>query len=434
MSPRRQAIVSLPESDGRPASRPAGLGNTAAIRDSSGLQAVIYLDNNATTRIHPAVRDAMLPWLSEEGYGNPSAGYRFGKAARQAVDRAREQVAALIDADPEEIVFTSGGTESNNTALLSALRTYPDRRRLVTSTVEHSAVENPCAFFDETGYHLRRNPVDASGRLDLDALRDAITPGETAIVSVIWANNETGVLSPVAEAAAIAREAGALFHTDAVQAVGKLPVSVRVAGVDLLSLSGHKFHAPKGIGALYVSRRIRFAPMLLGGGQEGGRRSGTENVAGIVALGAAAELMRGHLADGLTGRLEMLRDRFEAGVRAAVDGVEVNGDASPGARVTNTSNLYFPGVDGEGLLILLDEAGVCCSPGSACGSGSVKPSRVLKAMGHSTARARGSVRFSVSLFTTGEEIDAAVAAVAKAVGKLRVVMPTGGSRVVSRSR
>lgn len=395
---------------------------------------MIYLDNNATTRIHPRVREAMLPWLSESGYGNPSAGYRFGKAARRAVDEARARVAALIGAAPEEIVFTSGGTESNNTALMSALRTWPERRRIVTSATEHSAIENPCAYFESTGCEVRRLPVDPRGRLDPEALREALAPGETAILSLIWANNETGMLFPVAEAAALAREAGVLFHTDAVQAVGKHPVSVRDPGIALLSLSGHKLHAPKGVGALYVSRHVRFAPLLLGGGQEGDRRSGTENVASIVALGEAAELMREALADGLAARLEGLRDRFEAGVRAAVEGVEVNGDPAPGARLTNTSNLYFPGVDGEGLLILLDEAGVCCSPGSACGSGSVKPSRVIRAMGHSAERARSSVRFSFSLFDTEAEVDAAVAAVAKAAGKLRVVMPRAGGRVVGRAR
>ncbi len=395
---------------------------------------VIYLDNNATTRVHPEVLEAMLPWLGADGYGNPSAGYRFGQRARRAVDTAREQVAALIDAAPEEIVFTSCGTESNNTALMSALRVHPDRRIIVTSTAEHSAIEKPCAYFESTGYDVRRNPVDSLGRLDLDALRASVTPGETAILSLIWANNETGMLSPVAEAAAIAAESGALFHTDAVQAVGKHPVSVRDAGISLLSLSGHKLHAPKGVGALFVSRHIRFEPQLLGGGQEDGRRSGTENVAGIVGLGRAAELASQALAEGVTEKLGQLRDRFERGVLAAIDGVEVNGDAGdPAARLTNTSNLYFPGVDGEGLLILLDEAGVCCSPGSACGSGSVTPSRVIKAMGHSTERARSSVRFSVSRFTTEPEIDAAVEAVAKAVGKLRVVFPKSGGRVIRRS-
>ncbi len=394
---------------------------------------MIYLDNNATTQVHPEVREAMLSWLGEDGYGNPSAGYRFGKKARKAIDEARARVAALIDAEPGEIVFTSCGTESNNTALMSALRCYPDRRRIVTSTAEHSAIENPCAFFESTGYDVRRTPVDSLGRLDLDALREAVIPGETAVVSLIWANNETGMLTPVAEAAAIAAEAGALFHTDAVQAIGKHPVRVRDLGIAMLSMSGHKLHAPKGVGALFVSRHARFEPLLHGGDQEEGRRSGTENVAGIVGLGKAAELMGRALADGHAERLGALRDRFETGVLDAVEGVEVNGDReSPEARLTNTTNLYFPGVDGEGLLILLDEAGVCCSPGSACGTGAVTPSRVIRAMGHSSERARSSVRFSVSRFNTEAEIDEAIAAVARAVGKLRVVMPRSGGRVISR--
>lgn len=396
---------------------------------------MIYLDNNATTQVHPEVREAMLPWLGAEGYGNPSAGYRFGKAARQAIETAREQVAALIDAEPMEIVFTSCGTESNNTALASALRSYPDRRRLVTSTAEHSAIENPCAFYDSIGYEVRRTPVDGLGRLDLEALAESLSPaGETAVLSLIWANNETGMLFPVAEAAALAAEVGALFHTDAVQAVGKHPVSVRDSGIAMLSLSGHKLHAPKGVGALFVSRHARFEPLLFGGEQEDGRRSGTENVASIVGLGAAAEMMGRAREEGLESALRKLRDRFETGILAAVEGVEVNGDRSdPDARITNTSNLHFPGVDGEGLLILLDEAGVCCSPGSACGSGAVTPSRVIKAMGHSSERARSSVRFSVSQFNNEAEIDEAIGAIEKAVSKLRVVLPKGRGRVITRS-
>lgn len=387
---------------------------------------MVYLDNNATTAIHPAVREAMLPWLTDR-YGNPSAGYRLGKESRRAIDHAREQVAALIDCEPGEIVFTGCGTESINTALMSALRCYPGRKSLLASTVEHSAVFEPCLFFESTGYDVRLNPVDSEGFIDPAAWRESLQPGETAIASLIWANNETGVLSPVVEAAEAARDAGVLFHTDAVQAVGKIPISVRGAAIDMLSISGHKLHAPKGVGALFVSRRVRFQPLLFGGGQESGRRSGTENVAGIVGLGRAAELMREALAQGLSERLRALRDRFENAVCEKVEGVEINGHREK--RLPNTSNLHFPGVDGEGLLILLDEAGVCCSPGSACSTGAVKPSRILKAMGQTSARARGSVRFSVSQFTTEEEIDRAAAVVAEAVGKLRVILPKGGGRV-----
>ncbi|MCB1233287.1 MAG: aminotransferase class V-fold PLP-dependent enzyme, partial [Verrucomicrobiae bacterium] len=323
--------------------------------------------------------------------------------------------------------------ESNNTALISALRCYPERRIIVTSTAEHSAIENPCQFFESTGYDVRRNPVDLAGRFDLDAFRESLVPGETAISSLIWANNETGMLSPIHEAATMAAEAGTLFHTDAVQTVGKHPINVRDSGISLLSLSGHKLHAPKGVGALYVNRNIRFTPLLFGGGQEDDRRSGTENVAGIVGLGKAAELARQALAEGLPNRLRHLRDRFEKGILESIEGVEVNGDSNDSeSRLTNTSNLHFPGVDGEGLLILLDEAGVCCSPGSACSTGAVKPSRVIKAMGHSSERARSSVRFSLSRDTTETEIDEAVTIVAKAVGKLRVIMPRGSGRVISR--
>lgn len=379
---------------------------------------MIYLDNNATTRVAPEVLEAMLPWFSER-YGNPSAGYRFGREARKAVEHARGQVAALIGADPGEIVFTSGGTESNNTAIRSALALQPDRRGIVTSTVEHSAIEEVVKDLDQRGYGVRFNPVDPLGRLDLDAWREHLSKDDVALATLMWANNETGVISPLAEAAAIAAEHGAYFHTDAVQAVGKIPVAVDELPLHTLSISAHKLHGPKGVGALWVNRRSRFVPEMLGGGQENERRSGTENVPGIVGLGVAAELAGKALAD--HDKIAALRDRFENLVIAALPEVEINGD--PENRVPNTSNLHFPGVDGEGLLILLDEAGVCCSPGSACSTGQVKPSRIVRAMGHSSARARSSVRFSLSRFTTAEEIDIAASAVVRAVGKLRVVLP-----------
>ena len=378
---------------------------------------MIYLDNNATTRPAREVIEAMRPWL-EEAYGNPSAGYRFGREARRAVDLARGQVAALIGAEVEEIVFTSGGTESNNTAIRSALALRPDHRAILTSTVEHSAVEEIVKFHAATGYEARYNPVDSLGHLDLEAWKANLAKGGVGHASLIWANNETGVVSPLAEAFALAAEHDVYCHSDAVQAVGKIPVRVDELPLHALSLSAHKLHGPKGIGALWLSRRARFLPQTLGGGQEDARRSGTENVPAIVGFGVAAELA----AQALDSRraLAVLRDRFERGVIVALPDVAINGD--PERRLPNTSNLYFPGVDGEGLLILLDEAGVCCSPGSACSTGQVKPSRIVRAMGHSNARARASVRFSLSRFTTVEEIDAAVAAVVKAVGKLRVVL------------
>lgn len=390
---------------------------------------MIYLDNNATTQTAPEVIEAMLPWLGER-YGNPSGGYRFGKEARRAVNLAREQVAALLGAVPEEVVFTSGGTESNNTALRSALSLKPDSRTILSSAVEHSAVEEVLKFYRARGYDVRLNPVDSLGRLDLDAWGQVLAEGDVALASLIWANNETGVFSPVEEAAEMAAEHGVYFHTDAVQAVGKCQVDVKSLPVQALSLSAHKLHGPKGIGALYLNRHTRFEPQTLGGGQENERRSGTENVPGIVGFGVAAELAGRYLA--ATEAVGRMRNEFERGVIAALPDVVVNGDS--GNRLENTSNLYFPGVDGEGLLILLDEAGVCCSPGSACSTGAVQPSRIVRAMGHSAARARSSVRFSVSRFTTSGEIEEAVNAVVRAVGKLRVVMPSGGGRVVSGSR
>lgn len=395
---------------------------------------MIYLDNNATTRLAPEARDAMLPWLGDD-YGNPSAGYRFGRAARKAVDEARERVAALIGAQPDEIVFTSGGTESNNTAIRSAIALRPDRKVLVTSTVEHSAIEEVFRMFDQTGrcptgLDSRLNPVDSLGQLDLDQWRKNLAGDEAILAALIWANNETGVFSPIVEAAAIAAERDVIFHTDAVQAVGKISIDVSELPIHTLSMSAHKLHGPKGVGALFVNSRMRFRPLMIGGGQENERRSGTENVPGIVGFGVAAELAASHFSE--TALLADLRDTFERGVLDEIEGVEINGD--PDNRLPNTSNLYFPGVDGEGMLILLDEAGVCCSPGSACSTGDVKPSRIVKAMGHSPARARSSVRFSFSRFNTRDEVAEAVSAVKKAVDKLRVVMPTGGSRVVGASQ
>ena len=390
---------------------------------------MIYLDNNATTQVAPEVREAMWPWLGEH-YGNPSGGYRFGKAAKKAITLAREQVAALIGAQAEEIVFTSGGTESNNTALRSAIALRPDRKKLLTSTVEHSAVHEVALALDSTGYEVRLNPVDSGGKLELEAWRESLQDDTVAVASLIWANNETGVLSPVAAAAAMAAEKDVYFHSDAVQAVGKIPLRVTDFPLHALSLSAHKFHGPKGVGALYLNRHARFHPEILGGGQENERRSGTENVPGIVGMGVAAELALAAMET--TAALTSLRDEFERQVLAALPGVEIHGAESE--RLPNTANLYFPGIDGEGLLILLDEAGICWSPGSACSTGAVQPSRIIKAMGYSSSRARSSVRFSFSRLSRAEEIPAAVAAIEKAVGKLKVVMPSGGSRVVGPGR
>lgn len=376
---------------------------------------MIYFDNNATTQLDPAVREAMEPWLRDE-YGNPSAGYRFGKKARRAIEEARGQVASLIGADPEEILFTSGGTESNNTALFSATRARPERRKLLASTVEHSAIHQPLVFFQQFGYESVFCPVGWDGLLDLGEWKRHLSGGDAAFAALIWANNETGVLSPVVAAAEMAREAGVYFHADAVQAAGKIPLSVDAAPIHSLSLSAHKFHGPKGMGALYINRHTRFVPLLHGGGQEHERRSGTENVAGIVGMGAAAELAQRRLAE--SAAIAALRDRFEQGVIAAFPGVEINGCREQ--RLPNTTNLYFPGIDGEGLLILLDDGGLCCSPGSACSTGSVQPSRILKAMGQSSKRARSSVRFSLSRLTTEWEVSTAIELVRVAASKLKI--------------
>ena len=381
--------------------------------DSSDL---IYLDNNATTALDPAVREAMLPYLSGR-FGNPSAGYRLGREARAAIDHARQQTAALLNVPAEEIVFTSCGTESTHTAIESAIGCFPERRHLVTTTTEHSATFEAMRRLEERGYEVTWVEVDEGGRIDLDEWNDALREGETALASMIWANNETGVLGPVTDAARLARDKDVLFHSDAVQAAGKFGLDLGgECPLSMLSLSGHKLHAPKGVGVLWLNRHVRFSPTLIGGGQESDRRSGTENVTGIVAFGAAAECAHRAMADGVLESMRDLRDRFEAMVIGALPNVEVNGDQQH--RLANTTNLYFPGIDAEGLLILLDKAGVCCSPGSACSTGEVKPSRILTAMGHAAERARSSVRFSVSRFTTEEEVKRGAEQVIEAAKKL----------------
>lgn len=375
---------------------------------------MIYLDNNATTPIDPQVVDAMLPFLREH-FANPSAAYRSARGVDRAIATARAQVAALIHAEPEEIIFTSGGTESNNTAIDAAMSRWPERKHLVIGATEHPAIIEPANRWKERGGTVTRLRVNRLGHVDLDQLRTTLSEHPTALVSVMWANNETGVIAPIAEIAAIAHEAGSLFHTDAVQAVGKLPIDLRASGIDFLSLSGHKFHAPKGIGALFASRRVGFRPWLLGGGQESGRRSGTENVAGIVALGVAAELAM--KADHAAVRA--LRDQFESLVREAL----INGD--PVQRLGTTSSLCFSGIDAAGMLILLDERGVCCSAGSACHSAAVHPSPVLEAMGLDAAHAASTLRFSFSRFNTLDEAREAARLVNECVAKMRSLAGEG---------
>jgi cysteine desulfurase len=375
---------------------------------------MIYFDNNATTQVDPAVLDAMLPYLQEQ-YGNPSSAYSFGKRAAKAVNTAREQVAALLRCEPDEVIFTSCGTESDNTAIQSALLLDPDRKHLVTSKVEHSAIIKHAETLARRGYEVTWLDVDSEGMLDLGALERAIRD-DTAAVSLMWANNETGALFPIEEAAEICRSKGTLFHTDAVQAVGKIDIDLGKLPIKFLSLSGHKLHAPKGIAALYVNRRTRFNPYLIGGGQENKRRGGTENTASIVGLGKAAELAGSALQEE-NSRVKALRDRFEQGLLEAVSSVQVNGHREH--RLPNTSNLAIDGLDSEGMLLLLDHLGICCSAGSACTAGSLEPSHVLKAMGYSNDRARGSLRFSFSRFNSAAEITKGLEVIPAAIDRLR---------------
>ena len=381
---------------------------------------IYYFDNNATTRVAPEVVDAMIPFLREY-WGNPSSMYVFGRQVGEHVDQARARVAALINAEPREIVFTSCGTESNNSAIHSALVTQPEKRHVLTTAVEHSANIKFCDLLQKRGFTVTFLPIAPDGALDLQLLERSIRP-DTAIVSVMWANNETGILFPVREIAAICRRKGVLCHTDAVQTPGKLKIDVRELDVDFLSLSAHKLHAPKGIGLLYVKRRVKYQPYVVGGGQERGRRGGTENVASIVAFGRSAELAMASLADENT-RVRALRDKLEDGILGAIPGTSRNGAKEP--RLPNTSNLAFEGVEAEGILMLLDQAGICASSGSACTTGSLDPSHVLTAMGCSAARARSSIRFSLGIYNTDEEVEYLLKHLPGIIAKLRANSPGG---------
>lgn len=392
------------------------------------MQREIYLDHNATTPILPEVLEAMLPWLSPEGYGNPSSVYRQGKAARAAVERAREAVAELVGAEPKEVVFAGCGTEAIHSAILSAVTLQPDRFRIVTTAVEHSATLKLCEHLSRRGYEIVRLGVDNNGLLDPESLTEWLDE-ETAVVSVLWANNETGVVFPIERIAEICHEHGVLLHVDAVQAVGKLPRLElgKLPGISYLSLSGHKLHAPKGVAALYVSRRARFAP-LLHGSQEGGRRGGTENVASIVGFGRAAELALERLGS-FPQEVKKLRDEFEDYLIQNLDGVQVNGSRE--MRLPNTTNLSFDGIQAETALLLLDKEGVYCSAGSACTSGSFAPSHVLTAMGLTAERARASLRFSFGKANRAEDALEAAKVVVRVVEKIRREMPA--SVVIHRS-
>lgn len=378
---------------------------------------VIYLDNNATTSVAPGVLAAMLPYLTEF-YGNPSSMHRFGGQVSKAIQTAREQVADLIGALPSEIVFTSCGTEGNNTAIRSALATLPERRHIITTQVEHACVLNLCKSLEKQGYRVTYLSVDGDGQLDLMELEAALT-GDTAIVSTMYANNETGVIFPVEKIGALVKSYGALFHVDAVQAVGKIPIHLQHSPIDFLTLSGHKFHAPKGVGALFVRRGVRFRPLLIGGHQEKNRRGGTENVASIVGLGQAAVLAQQHL-----DKMELvqtLRDHLEQSILATIPDTVVNGQGSP--RLPNTANIGFKYIEGEAILLLLDREGICASSGSACTSDSLEPSHVLRAMGLPYSVLHGSIRFSLSRYTTLAEIEQLLTVLPGIVQKLRALSP-----------
>ena len=379
----------------------------------------IYMDNNATTQVDPVVFEAIKPYFTQL-YGNPSSMHRFGGQVGVEIKRAREQVAGLLNCDPSEIIFTSCGSESDNTAIRSALNAQPEKRHIITTNVEHPAILSLCKFLEKKdGYEVTYLAVDERGRLDPDDLREAIRE-DTAIVSVMWANNETGNIHPIEELAAIAREKGVIFHTDAVQAVGKVPIDLAEVPVDMLSLSGHKLHAPKGVGALFVRKKLPFRPLLIGGHQEGSRRAGTENTTGIIALGKACQLASEHM-DEENSSVRALRDKLEAGLTARIPDAKVNGD--PKHRLPNTSNISFGYVEGEAILLMMDQAGICASSGSACTSGSLEPSHVLRAMGVPFTFAHGSIRFSLSRFNTEQEIDFVLDVLPGIIQNLRKLSP-----------
>lgn len=380
----------------------------------------IYLDNNATTRCAPQVVEAMLPYFSEK-YGNASSMHTFGGENRHVIDAAREQVASLLHAAyPDEIIFTSCATESNDTVLFSVAQAFPQKKHIITSAVEHPAILEPCRVLESRGWRVDLIRVDEQGRLDVEELKNLIDD-DTALVSVMWANNETGTIFPVQEIAQIAHAHGALFHTDAVQAVGKVPVDVQAADVDFLSLSAHKFHGPKGIGALYVRRGTRFVPYLVGGHQEKHRRAGTENVPYIVGLGKAAELAQKRLTDGSTRRMSALRDRLEKEIIRLIPDVKINGDIQH--RVPNTANISFGYIEGESILMYLNDFNICASSGSACTSGSLEPSHVLRAMKVPFEFAHGSIRFSLSEETTDADIEKVLKELPPIVERLRKISP-----------
>ena len=380
---------------------------------------IIYTDNNATTKVADEVIEAMVPYLGEF-YGNPSSMHTFGDQVGKVVKKARQQVADLINAEPQEILFTSCGTESDNTAIRSALKAQPEKKHIITSVVEHPAILNLCKHLEKTqGYRVTYVGVDNQGRLDLDTLYGAMSD-DTAIVSIMWANNETGVIFPIQEIAKKAAEKGIFFHTDAVQAAGKVAIDVKKTGVDMLSLSGHKIHAPKGIGVLYIKEGVKFYPHLIGGHQEGGRRGGTENTVSIIGLGTACELARKNL-DFMGTQVKGLRDYLQNQLLEKIPATSVNGELEN--RLPNTLSIGFDAVEGESILLLLDRDGICASSGSACTSGSLDPSHVLMAMAVPFKSAHGTIRFSLSHYNTKEEMDKIVENMVATIDRLRQMSP-----------
>jgi cysteine desulfurase len=377
----------------------------------------IYFDNNATSQVDPEVFEAMVPFFKDL-YGNPSSMHHKGGEVAQYIRTARQQLASLLGCDPDEVIYTSCGTESDNTALWSAIRSQPDRKHLVTSRVEHSAIVNNVGLLRRLGYRVTEIGVDKLGRLDMEELLKAITP-DTALVSLHWANNETGVIFPVEEIAGICHERDVVFHTDGVQAVGKIPMDLKNSRIDMLSLAGHKIHAPKGIGALYVRHGLKFMPFMVGGHQERSRRGGTENVPYIVGLGKAAELAQARLPEE-NGRIRALRDRLEAGLLKIPYSI-VNGDRVN--RLPNTTNISFEYIEGESILFHLSSFGICASSGSACTSGSLEPSHVLRAMGVPFTAAHGSIRLSLCTYNTEEEVEFTLEKFPPIVEKLRGLSP-----------
>ena len=386
--------------------------------DSSDAKKIVYVDNNATTKVAPEVLKAMTPFLGEF-YGNPSSVHTFGGQVATHIEDARAKVADLLEALPHEILFTSCGTESDSSAIYNALHLCPNKKKVVVSKVEHPAILNLGQELERRGYKVETVPVDSKGRLDMERLEEMVDD-KTAVVSIMWANNETGNIYPVEHIAEIAKKHGALFHTDAVQAVGKIPVNMAESQIDMLSLSGHKLHAPKGVGALYIRRGTRFRPFLSGGHQERNRRAGTENVPGIVALGEAAKLAKKNMEVENT-QVRELRDKLESRLTSAIPAIRINGDVAN--RLPNTTNISFEFIEGESILMLLDRLGICASSGSACTTGSLEPSHVLRSMGVPYTAAHGAIRFSFSRYNTMNDVDLISAELPAVVKRLRDISP-----------